>query len=136
MYVSCQLGSAPTHERPCMRTHARAHTFGCQLKITFLDALKHSSDLICMASNEPLFVYTWNDVRVSTNYSLHAKRMTRNKPLVIYTRHERRVKNHLLFQHDMNSKWKTIYYFNPKKWVKSRWLRISPPPPTHLDQNS
>ena len=40
------------------RTHARAHAFGCRLKITFLDALENYSNVICMASNEPLFFYT------------------------------------------------------------------------------
>ena len=51
-----------------------------------------------MASNEPLFIYTWNDVRVSTNYTLfapktngdwqttrylHSTRMTHENPFII-----------------------------------------------------
>ena len=59
------------HTRP--RTHARAYILGCELKIIFLDAFEYYSNLICMASDEQLFiVYTRNDVRVSINLTLFA----------------------------------------------------------------
>ena len=60
------------------RTHACAHTFECQLKITFFNAFKNYSNVICMA----LFVYTCNDVQVSTGHTmLHPKREAWNHSL-------------------------------------------------------
>ena len=65
-----------------------------------------------MASDEPLFVDTWNDVRVSTNHSLiapetndewqttlylHPTLMINEKPYIILTRYEWRMAYYLLY---------------------------------------
>ena len=99
--------------RVCLCT--RAHPFVCQLKITSrcFRVLFQSNNLICMASDEPLFVYTWNDIRVSTHLNLfapntnsewqtttrylHPTSITNEKEFVILTQYEWRMPYYLFY---------------------------------------
>ena len=51
-----------THARALLRLHSRARVRAHIHMLSenwFLDALEYYSNVICMASHEPLVVYTW-----------------------------------------------------------------------------